>query len=310
MRRSKPGRKEARGLACTHLNAHVCSKETVCTCSSYAQSSQMVSRSRSPRLSAPQTLHLFLESLLPKPKVRPRSGTSKLERLWSPPSSRSAAAFNLAIRSASMASSSASGLSSMVSRDDMDGLRERIEVGVDGTDEEASEDGYCSLNLAGASRGEEAPEVGVLTVGVLVGGTPKGMVTWCRGDAGRRRRDREPVLLYRLATPGPARGVSSSSASSDMSHTLGEPSKEPSEAGRMPEPYRSWGPAVRGLGSSPRGLRVRLGERSGEEGRAVGEGDSVSWPVGCMTVGRECARVMGGALSSAELLCERRWERA
>jgi hypothetical protein len=54
----------------------------------HAQSSQMVSRSRSPRLSAPQTLHLLRESLLPKPKVRPRSGTSMLERLWSPPSSR------------------------------------------------------------------------------------------------------------------------------------------------------------------------------------------------------------------------------
>jgi hypothetical protein len=36
-----------------------------------------------------------------------------------------------------MASSSASGLSSMVSRDEMEGLRERIEVGVDGMDDEA-----------------------------------------------------------------------------------------------------------------------------------------------------------------------------
>lgn len=81
------------------------------------------------------------------------------------------------MRSASMASSSASGLSSMVSRDEMEGLRERIEVGVDGMEEDASEDGYCSLNLAGASRGEEAPDVGVLAVGVLVGGTPNGMVT-------------------------------------------------------------------------------------------------------------------------------------
>jgi hypothetical protein len=59
----------------------------------------------------------------------------------SPPSSRSAAALSLAIRSASMASSSASGLSSIVSRDEIEGLRERIEVGVDGTEEEASEDG-------------------------------------------------------------------------------------------------------------------------------------------------------------------------
>jgi hypothetical protein len=56
----------------------------------------------------------------------------------------------------------------------MEGLRERIEVGVEGTDDEASEDGYCSLNLAGARRGEEAPDVGVLTEGVLVGSAPKG----------------------------------------------------------------------------------------------------------------------------------------
>lgn len=43
--------------------------------------------------------------------------------------------------SASMASASASGVSSMVSSDEMDGLRERIEVGVEGTEDEASEDG-------------------------------------------------------------------------------------------------------------------------------------------------------------------------
>jgi hypothetical protein len=44
------------------------------------------------------------------------------------------------------------------------------------------------------------------------------------------------VLLYKLETPVPARGVSSNSASSEMSQTLGEPSKDPSGAGRMPEP--------------------------------------------------------------------------
>lgn len=118
-----------------------CNKEISANMPMQIQSSQIVSRSRSPRLSAPHTLHLFLESRLPKPKVRPRSGTSRLERRWSPPSSRSAAALSLAIRSASIASSSASGLSSMVSRDEIEGLRERIEVGVEGTDEDASEDG-------------------------------------------------------------------------------------------------------------------------------------------------------------------------
>lgn len=105
----------------------------------------------------------------------------------------------------------------------------------------------------------------------------------------------------------PARGVSSNSASSDMSHTLGEPSKEPSEAGRMPELY---GPAVKGLGSRPRGLRVRWGDGMGEPGLASGcgegEGERVSWPAVCMMAGSEWALVMGGALSEAELLCERR----
>lgn len=66
----------------------------------------------------------------------------------------------------------------MVSREEMEGLRERIEVGVDGMDDEANEDGYCSLNLDGARRGEEAPDVGVLAEGVLVGGAPKGTKTW------------------------------------------------------------------------------------------------------------------------------------
>jgi hypothetical protein len=104
------------------------------------QSSHIVSKSRSPRLSAPQTLHLFLESRLPNPKARPLPpGTSRLNRR--PPSrssSRSAAALSLAMRSASIASSSSSGVSGIVSREEMEGLRERIDVGVDGTDDEAS----------------------------------------------------------------------------------------------------------------------------------------------------------------------------
>lgn len=107
------------------------------------------------------------------------------------------------------------------------------------------------------------------------------------------------MLLYRLDTLVPARGVSSNSASSEMSHTLGEPSNEPSEAGRMPELR---GPAVKGLGSGPRGLRVRCGERMGEEGLASGCGVGERESCPCMTVGSEWARVMGGALSEAELL--------
>lgn len=55
----------------------------------------------------------------------------------SPPSTASAAALSLAIRSASRAASSASGVSGIVSKLEMLGLRDLVEVGVDGTDEKA-----------------------------------------------------------------------------------------------------------------------------------------------------------------------------
>lgn len=118
------------------------------------------------------------------------------------------------------------------------------------------------------------------------------------------------MLLYKLDTLLLARGVSSSSASSEMSQTLGAPSNEPTEAGRIPEPNLSWGPAVNDRDSGARGLRVRFGDRNGDEGQADGdgEGDSVRLPIGCITVGRECARVMGGALMAGPL-CERRCDR-
>ena len=112
------------------------------------------------------------------------------------------------------------------------------------------------------------------------------------------------MLLYKLDKAVPARGVRSSSASSEMSHTLGAPSNEPAEAGRMPEPYRSWGLAGSGRSSMPRGLRARLGDRSGDEERpkGMGEGEKASGLAECMTVGSEWARAMGGALSALEPL--------
>lgn len=103
------------------------------------QSSQMVSRSRSPLFSAPQTLQRFLLSRLfmLKPMGLAR-GTSRLLRLIPsvPRSAALAAASILAILSASIAASSASGESSIVSRLEILGLRERAEVGVDGIEEE------------------------------------------------------------------------------------------------------------------------------------------------------------------------------
>ncbi len=101
------------------------------------QSSQIVSRSRSPRRSAPQTLHRFRLSLEPTPKVLPRTGTSRPVRLFeSPLSAASAAALSWAILSASKAASSASGVSGIVSRLEILGLLDRIELGVDGTEED------------------------------------------------------------------------------------------------------------------------------------------------------------------------------
>lgn len=157
--------------------------------------------------------------------------------------------------------------------------------------------GKGSLNLVADSKGEEEVDVGVLTAGALVA-VPKGTETWYRGEAGRLRPTLGNALkvLCRLesgvvcTSPPPAFGVSSSSASSEMSHTLGAPKCA----------YES--SCVR------KGLRVRLGERSGEEGRArgSGEGERERWPVGLMTVGSECARVMGGALSELDPLLERR----
>jgi hypothetical protein len=104
------------------------------------QSSQIVSRSRSPRRSAPHTLHLLRLSLEPKARVRPRVGTSRLGRPFpSPPSAASAAALSWAILSASRAASSASGVSGIVSRLEMLGLRDLAEVGVEGTEDKLPE---------------------------------------------------------------------------------------------------------------------------------------------------------------------------
>ncbi len=120
--------------------------------------------------------------------------------------------------------------------------------------------GNGSLNLAAESRGDKEPEVGVRTRGAP---TEDPNETWWSGEAGRLLLDSEPVLLYRLESGegcnAPGLGVSSSSASSEISHTLGAPLCAYESSWR-----NDW----------LRGLRVRLGERSGDDGRAgTGEGD-------------------------------------
>lgn len=108
------------------------------------QSSQIVSKFKSPRLSAPHTLHRFRLSREPNPSVLPlgpETSSVVFNFNSSPPSAASAAALSCAIRSASSASASASGESSMVSKLEILGLRDRADVGVEGTDDEANEPG-------------------------------------------------------------------------------------------------------------------------------------------------------------------------
>jgi len=70
--------------------------------------------------------------------------------------------------SASRAASSASGVSGIVSRLEMLGLRERVEVGVEGIEDDEKDPGYCkftgngSLNFVADRSGEECVELGVL----------------------------------------------------------------------------------------------------------------------------------------------------
>lgn len=155
------------------------------------QSSQIVSRSKSARLSPPQILHLFLflSPALPKPKPAPGRGpgVSRLLRrgLISPLSF-----LNLAARSASTASHSRSGASSIVSSEDTLGERERVDVGVEGMlekDELLPEwwrAGKPSLKRAGASEGEDAEDEKL----ELVLGVPDVMPRLCRGEVGLCRR--------------------------------------------------------------------------------------------------------------------------
>lgn len=104
----------------------------------------MVVKFKSPLLSAPQTLHRFLLSREPNatPRVLPRlADPSRILVFASAPSAASASALSSAILSASKAASSASGESGMVSKLEMLGLRDRAEVGVEGTDDDANDPG-------------------------------------------------------------------------------------------------------------------------------------------------------------------------
>jgi hypothetical protein len=85
-----------------------------------------------------------------------------------------------------MASSSSSGVSAIVSKLEMLGLRERTEVGVEGMEDAeewervyVSSLGKASLNLVAESAGECGFEVGVRC---------PAEVTWYNGEAGRRLR--------------------------------------------------------------------------------------------------------------------------
>lgn len=152
------------------------------------------------------------------------------------------------------------------------------------------------------------------------------------GDAGRRRRGKVLLLWYPappagggVATSCPARGVRSSSTSSEMSHTVGVPR---CGAGAGDEHDDDDGEAE--SSRCRKGLYVRRGERSGLAGRGRREGDRrrCEGPeeeeaeekkegeeedvamVGLPTVGIELARISGGAETRGLtwfVCCERRW---
>lgn len=105
------------------------------------------------------------------------------------------------------------------------GLRERVDVGVEGTEDDEKDPGYGkltgndSLNFVANRSGEVCAELGALV-------KPNALVNWESGDAGRRllRGSVLPCVTVSTGEPCcPGRGVSSSSASSEMSHTLGAP---------------------------------------------------------------------------------------
>lgn len=174
----------------------------------------------------------------------PEGGVSTFERrrILSA-SALSAAAFNRAISSASTASASSSGISGIVSRDEILGLRERKLVGVEGIDEpdEAGMAGKGSLNLAGSITGEECDEVGLLLAGLLVTLTK---LVWSGAVYGRLA-PREKVLCIGGGSAeemGISEGVgngfceSSSSACSEM---VSEMFSEPDPIGRPSSRPRS-----------------------------------------------------------------------
>jgi hypothetical protein len=106
--------------------------------------SSIGSRLKSARLSAPQTDQRFLSLLLRSPLLL----ESRLLLLLSSAAPSFSSVRSFAISSAScMAASSASGVSSIVSRDEMEGERDRREVGVDGILEAELKEypGYGSL---------------------------------------------------------------------------------------------------------------------------------------------------------------------
>jgi len=151
----------------------------------------MVSRFKSLLFSAPHTLHLLRLSREPNPlPFLDPVASNEPRRKPSDPVERSRSSL-----SASIAASSASGESGIVSSEEMEGLRDRADVGVEGTLELVSDvvrwygrsDGKASLKRVALSSGDPVLEA---EVGVLVK-----LDIWCSGDAGLRLL-RGKVLEY------------------------------------------------------------------------------------------------------------------
>jgi len=183
---------------------------------SYACYSSIGSNEKSALLSAPHTDHRLRSLLLLRLFPR-RSNELRLRNSLAPsPSSL----FCFASSSSNMAASSASGVSSIVSKELIEGDRDRNDVGVLGMlDAELKEDaGYRSYAyFGGAGDGDVLPDRCGLTALACNDGA---LALWCSGLVGRRRV-RGKVFGYEGVAGNGDRSPSAESSSSACSGMFG-----------------------------------------------------------------------------------------